>query len=521
MITREDSFGRSAIALSGIIALGMLVGLAVVVSTTLLRPVVLAFAVTGIVLSIPTLVVRDPKAYWLFLLGLSLPIEIGKRMTAWIADPFMLLKEFGPPATGTLSVDIYLTDVLLLPMLLPWLVRLALRQEECYFPKIGYVFLAYLGWGLFASLIESASLNLSMFELCRQLLYFLAFVYLVNNVKTDAQLRAIVIALFIGLAIAAVSVIAFALLGLGTDYSPFHFLYAQPERKSTDPWGSGSMYTTMTGGSTDMKRSAGIFPHPALAACFINITLCIVLAYLTAARRWRDLILFGVFIAAGCVACFLTFSRGGLIALIAGIIVVVTVGRWSGLISKNVFASGVFLFVLTAAAAGPVVASSLMSRPETVSMRWTLTKITLEEFSRQPILGSGLNNSSSMIKDAVRQFRDPQSVPGHYLVVLTEAGIPGFMIFFGFLGQLVLMALHAIKTAETQKKILLVGIVGALASILTQNFADNVFGGRAINATFWVFAALIVLIAREVQARNPAPVPGMSSRATPIVVPRH
>jgi hypothetical protein len=245
-----------------------------------------------------------------------------------------------------------------------------------------------------------------------------------------------------------------------------------------------------------------------------------VLAYLTAARRWRDLILFGVFIATGCVACFLTFSRAGLIALIAGTIVVVTVGRWSGLISKNVFVSGVFLFVLTAAAAGPVVASSLMSRPETVSMRWKLTEITLEEFSRQPILGSGLNNSSSMIKEAVRQFRDPQSVPGHYLVVLSEAGIPGFMIFFAFLGQLFLMALRAMRTAETQKKILLVGIVGALASILTQNFADNVFGGRAINATFWVLAALIVVIAREVQARNPAPVPGMSRQATPIVVPR-
>src|SRR5260370_2050119 len=94
-------------------------------------------------------------------------------------------------------------------MLLPWLARICLRREKLYFPKIGYLFVLYLAWALLGSLINADSLYLAIFELCRQALYFLSFVYLINNVATRLQFRAARWAVFLGLIIGAGTVIIF------------------------------------------------------------------------------------------------------------------------------------------------------------------------------------------------------------------------------------------------------------------------------------------------------------------------
>src|SRR5206468_6995104 len=106
--------------------------------------------------------------------------------------------EYGLSASGTLSLDIYATDVVLIAMLLPWLARLCLRRESIYFPKIGYIFILYLAWSLIISLINAPSLYLSILQWCRESLYFLSFLYLINNIITRSQFRAVVLALFMG-----------------------------------------------------------------------------------------------------------------------------------------------------------------------------------------------------------------------------------------------------------------------------------------------------------------------------------
>ena len=94
-------------------------------------------------------------------------------------------------------------------MLLPWLGRVCLRRTSLYFPKIGYLFVFYLAWALLVSLVNAMSLYLSMFELCRQFLWFLYFVYLINNVSTPLQFRSVVLAALLGFIISAGTVVAF------------------------------------------------------------------------------------------------------------------------------------------------------------------------------------------------------------------------------------------------------------------------------------------------------------------------
>ena len=67
----------------GLIVIGIVVGILVVVALTLVRPVVFAFGLGGLLLLTPTLLMREPKAYWLFLLVSTIPFDIGKRTTTW------------------------------------------------------------------------------------------------------------------------------------------------------------------------------------------------------------------------------------------------------------------------------------------------------------------------------------------------------------------------------------------------------------------------------------------------------
>src|SRR4051812_30256678 len=117
-----------------IVSLGVLTGLATVIIMTAFRPVLIAFGFAGLLMLIATLGIREQRAYWLFLLTLSIPFDISKQTTKWIIDPWQLLREYGPPLSGTVSFDIYLTDVILFMMCLPWLNRVLLKQEKFYFP---------------------------------------------------------------------------------------------------------------------------------------------------------------------------------------------------------------------------------------------------------------------------------------------------------------------------------------------------------------------------------------------------
>src|SRR5207237_9106804 len=63
------------------VAIGVLVAVVTVLGLVLVRPVLLALAMGGIVVLIPTFIVRDERAYWLFLLVLSMPFDVYKRTT--------------------------------------------------------------------------------------------------------------------------------------------------------------------------------------------------------------------------------------------------------------------------------------------------------------------------------------------------------------------------------------------------------------------------------------------------------
>jgi O-Antigen ligase len=517
---RPATSARLLLAGFGIVGIGVLVALATDVALTLLSPAKLAFVLGGFALLIPTMVVEDAKAYWLFLLVASIPFDISKWMSAWLVDPETLVDTYGMPASGTLALELYLTDVVLVAMLLPWLARVCLRRERLYFPKIGYLFVFYLAWALLVSLINAESLFLSMFELCREALYFLSFVYLINNVATRLQFRSAVWAVFLGLTIGAGTVITFFELGIGTDTVAFASLHDQPvtsaqtQTHKTGTKASAPQNLTLndTGrhlGSKDrgIKRSQGMFRHPAIPASLCGLTLPIVLAYLIAARKNRDRILFFMVYAWGFIALLLTFSRAGLIGFMVGTVVFFAVGGWSGLISRRVLKLSAVALTLAIALSIPLLLVYFKARPESYFMRFNMFEAALRGYSQHPILGVGLNNGTVAMKAGRQELRDmgipmppAESADSYYLAVLTEVGPVGSILFFVFFGKIVMIALRAMREVAVDMKPLLVGIVAGLASLATQNLADEPLAGHAVSGMLWLFAALIVAIARYIQA---------------------
>ncbi len=483
-----------------IVVLGVLVGVACVASLTLVRPVLIAFALGGLLILLPTLVIREQKAYWLFLLVLSIPFEIAKRTTTWLVDPIYLRREFAMPATGTISIDLYMTDVVLLAMILPWLARIFLRRETFYFPKVGYIYVLYLIWSLISSLIEAQSFYLSIFEWCRQILYFVSFIYIVNNVITRSQFRAIVLGLFVGMSIAAGTVIAFFDLNIGTEKSAFSELYSdQGDNTISD---RGTLYGGY--GERNVKRSAGMFSHPSYAGYYLEYILPIVLAYLIAARRNRNRLLFAALFGFGLLAMYFTFARAPVVGLFCGCVLVVGIAGWSGLISRRAFARSVFTFAVFVALISPLVIKYMNTRLDAVTRREELIEMAVQTIWKRPIIGAGLNNSSVVsparsIDSTGHGTRELNVtvVHNHYLIVLVEVGIVGFVLFFSFFGRTVMIAFRHVRAAEMEKKLLLVGMIGGLVSVAVHNLADP-FGTHMVWAMLWLYAALMVTISRQI-----------------------
>src|SRR5260370_13410749 len=99
---------RFLLATLGIVAIGVLVALATDVGLTVLTPVKLAFILGGVALLIPTMVVEDPTAYWLFQLVLSIPFVISNWLSPLVVDPQTLLDLYRQPPSRSTTASLYL-----------------------------------------------------------------------------------------------------------------------------------------------------------------------------------------------------------------------------------------------------------------------------------------------------------------------------------------------------------------------------------------------------------------------------
>ena len=327
--------------------------------------------------------------------------------------------------------------------------------------------------------------------------------------------------MLLGSIISAGSVIVFFELGVGTQNSIFAKLHDEQDansqsqapklprigqRKSHTPRRRTSFWTGGRGRGIGSRTQPGYVQTPCNSGGHVWSRSADRARLLLAAQNNRDRILFFVIFASGLAALLLTFSRAGLIAF----------RGWHPRsfrrrrLVRLGLPPGAYVrrcrFDWSCNPQHTVPLLLLRSAARVLPNALLLVRGCSAGYSQHPFLGVGLNNATAAMKagrDELIAVGIPmpptKSADSFYLALLTEVGPIGFILFLAFFGNVTLIALRATRHVATELTPLLVGMVAGLASLSTQNLADDTFAGHSIGAMLWLFAALIIAIAR----RNP------------------
>ncbi|MFH1896055.1 MAG: O-antigen ligase family protein [bacterium] len=196
-----------------------------------------------------------------------------------------------------------------------------------------------------------------------------------------------------------------------------------------------------------LVRAYSGFPHPNILAGYLVVGVLLTLETLVSSRklpppaapersdggRGRRLKLprfprlltsfVGVTLVVGVVALVATFSRTGVVALVVGVLLWLCYRSYKTH-KTYVAIAGVLLLLLVGLALTPRFAESLTERV-------SLAKMAFEVWARHPIIGVGLNSFSNFT--APFKF---QPVHNIFLLIFSEAGLLGGVLFLGFLAKI-------------------------------------------------------------------------------------
>jgi O-antigen ligase len=200
----------------------------------------------------------------------------------------------------------------------------------------------------------------------------------------------------------------------------------------------------------------------------------------------------------------LTFSRGGLLALIALVLLAfVTVRNWPfriGVVAGGI-AAGVIIWNLPLL--GQRIRQSLKPGSGTLFTRERIWVQTVKMLHDHPIFGAGLNGYQTVM--APYRAADPNSVPEPYphniaLTSYTELGLLGLVAFAWILiGLLVQPWLVFWKSAGIPRAILW-GTGAAFFMIAVHGLVDSPYWKNDLSVEFWLLAAMQILALRATRS---------------------
>ncbi len=274
-------------------------------------------------------------------------------------------------------------------------------------------------------------------------------------------------------------------------------------------WGFGGIEGQVSG-QVERTRLTGPYQNPNAYAQVLGVIVPLALDRLWHERSVLLRVLAGWAAAACILAVFFTYSRGGLLAMAAGIAVLLLTRR-----------PGIFPLILTAALLYGLLSFLPATYTERVatllqlrqsdqiydpSFRGRLSENTaaLQMFWDHPLLGVGLGNFPVNYQDYSRQIgidprRDPRSPASLYLEMLSEQGIIGaslFVLLIILVFRGLWMAKHQFQYIGMRDAAYMTSAVfAALSAYMTSAIVKN----SAYSNVFWILMG--VALATTVVAR--------------------
>lgn len=381
---------------------------------------------------------------------------------------------------GMSGISIGLIDFFLILLFIFWIARICLirGKEIDLYPRITIPLVALI---IVASLsaIKAKDPMFSLFEIILLIKGLLIFLYLINKLKTESELKLVLMCLTAGIFIQSI----FGLLQ--------HF--------SGSPLGLGilgesTVFVKQELKTTVISRIGGTIGYTNDYAKYLSFFLPIILSSLFCPMRRIARTFYFLTLTTLTLATLFTLSRVAWIGIVFSTFVVFILQRRIKTIKILYPALGLLLIGLFAISQNALILQRFTSDDiGSAQSRLTTSKVAFKMIADYPLLGIGANNYQLLLPE-YGDSRNPETftmaVHNMYLLHIAEIGILGFGIFLWLNVNLLRGLWSSVHLPSIVVRSFGIGVLGAYIALFIQGFADfGVKHNEPRFVLFWVVVA--------------------------------
>ncbi len=457
------------------------------------KPLFVALPIGGLLVVMPTFVIRDKRMYWLGVFLFALQFEIHKNLNDGLAVIDRLNIDY---TLWHFTFQVHATDLVLMVLLFYWYTETVFKGQRPYFPRAAWLVVGFLGFCLL-SLVSTASAYLGLVEIWRQLKFFLVFLYVVNNVNTKATLRLVATMAVVILTIQGVVTVARYETGW---MQPLAFGDSQQDEDRT------LLYLSVDRDEVgEQLRSFGTLGSPGstLRLCLMVIPFALLLCMRNPLFSRR--LLFLGLAAFGMGSLLLTFTRAYYPTTAVQVAAAVLIGIRHRYLSRAEVLLLVVLGLAGLGAVAPKIYEQLAVRQDSVTVRLEQYKTAIDMIVDNPVFGVGLNNGTGVKERYVNvtfNEQDPDTQyylePTHnlYLSLASEIGVIGSMLYFAFFAIVVARTWRVSSTAaDPEIRFFADALLVAFAGLFINSLYDPMHEDAPMTL-LWMYSGIAFALAR-------------------------
>lgn len=372
------------------------------------------------------------RAFLLFIL--LLPTQISLHFWPDFAYVFGIRVDY-------LAPTIYLTDIVLSILLVLWVFSGFKLGEagSTLRSSAGVVTVSLLIYLFANSLFVAQNQGAAFYKFSKILEYFWLFFYIFTNRQFIFSQRIFYDTL--SLAVLYSSVIALAQFIFQKSLGGIFWWFGERTFNASTP-GIATVFIN----NQEILRPYGTFPHPNSLAGFLLVSLLLILPFDTLLKKTA--------LVAGTLIILLSFSHGAWAAILLLLLIFFVHKK----VRSSYLFAGIFLLITLLTAIPLWFAPDILFFGADIVRRVELAKAGFNMILHSPFFGAGLNNFIPGLpkfagSPAVSWWLQP--VHNIFLLLISEIGIIGFVIFFYLLARLV----APIFTQNKKRYLLLVAIL--------------------------------------------------------------
>jgi O-antigen ligase len=255
---------------------------------------------------------------------------------------------------------------------------------------------------------------------------------------------------------------------------------------------------------TTLIRSYGTFPHSNLLAAFLVTAILFNLYLLTKNYQKQTYLILSGFLILNIFGLFLTFSRAGIAAGLAGGIgfVLVQAINKEYLNFRRMIIPVTIGLVFSLGLLWPYLSTRATISDSAVKERVFYDKIGLKIIKDRPLLGTGPGVSvlhMEQYSDEQLQPWEIQPIHNYYLIALAEWGIAGIIFLLAIVGPILWLCYLTLKNRQDNWAIVLCGT--GLAILFLFMFDHYFYTIWPTQLLLWI---IIGLIFQQIQQKKPS-----------------